>query len=138
LESASIGGKKLDTGAKKGKHIGAAIDTGSSLFAVPTIVADAINKRIGATKTWSGQYTVDCSIVESLPPLTLQLGGRNYTLNGEDYVLSAQGQCISGFMGMDIPEPAGPIWIVGDVFLRKFYTIYDLENNRVGFAKALP
>jgi saccharopepsin len=134
LEAAFLGGHKLNLGKK---HMGAAIDTGSSLFAVPTATADEINQRLGATKSpLGGQYTLDCSKLGSLPDLELQFGGKKMSLASTDYILEAQGQCVSGFMGMDIPEPAGPIWIVGDVFLRRYYTIYDLGNNRVGFAEA--
>ncbi|KAI3648050.1 hypothetical protein MP228_008271 [Amoeboaphelidium protococcarum] len=133
LEKFTIGDIEIDLGKD---HMGAAIDTGSSLIVVPTETANQINEFIGATRTWTGQYTVDCNIVPNLPPISFRFGGHEHVLTGSDYVLEAQGQCISGFMGMDLPAPAGPIWIVGDVFLRKFYTIYDLDNNRVGFAPA--
>ncbi|CAO3595367.1 unnamed protein product [Absidia cylindrospora] len=116
--------------------IGAAIDTGSSLLVAPTTVAELINKQLGAEKNWAGQYTIDCDKVPDLPEFCFVFAGKDFCLDGEDYVLNVQNQCISGFMGMDIPAPAGPLWIVGDVFLRKYYSVYDLGNDRVGLAKA--
>ncbi|KAJ2797803.1 aspartic proteinase precursor [Coemansia guatemalensis] len=131
LEKAQFGDEEIEL-----ENVGAAIDTGSSLLVLPTMMADLLNKEIGAKKNFAGQYTVDCDKIPSLPPFTLQFDGKKYALDAEDYILNVQGQCISGFMGMDIPAPLGPIWIIGDVFLRKFYTVYDLGNDRVGFAKA--
>ncbi|KAJ3213105.1 Vacuolar protease A [Clydaea vesicula] len=131
LQKVTYGGKDLGFTTKK-----AAIDTGSSLIAVSVAEAEVINQKIGGKKNWSGQYVVDCAVRESLPDLNLKFGDKEYTLTGLDYVVELGGQCVSGFMGMDIPAPAGPIWIVGDVFLRKYYTVYDLGKHRVGFATA--
>ncbi|KAK4699366.1 saccharopepsin, partial [Phenoliferia sp. Uapishka_3] len=132
LEKVKFGKETLEL-----DNTGAAIDTGTSLIALPTDVAEIINKEIGAKKSWNGQYTVECETVSSLPSLTLYFGGLPYEISAEDYILNVQGTCISSFTGMDIPAPLGPIWIIGDVFLRKFYTIYDLgHGGRVGFAKS--
>ncbi|WFD28878.1 saccharopepsin [Malassezia nana] len=115
---------------------GAAIDTGTSLIAMPSEISEILNKEIGAKRSFSGQYTVDCEKVPTLPTLIFYLDNKPYALEGKDYILNVQGTCISSFMGMDLPPPIGPMWIIGDVFLRKFYTVYDLDKNAVGFAKA--
>jgi len=119
------------------ENSGAAIDTGTSLIALPTDIAEMLNTQIGAKKSWNGQYTIDCSKVPDLPDLTLYLGGKPYPLKATDYILNVQGSCLSAFTPLDINLPDGSsIWVIGDVFLRRYYTVYDLGRNAVGFAEA--
>jgi saccharopepsin len=118
------------------ENTGAAIDTGTSLIALPSDMAEMLNTQIGAKKSWNGQYTVDCNKVPALPDLTFHFDGKPYPLSGSDYILNVQGTCISAFTGLDINLPGGSLWIIGDVFLRKYFTVYDLGRNAVGFAKS--
>lgn len=131
LEKVSFGGDELEL-----EQTGAAIDTGTSLIVVPTDIAEMLNAQIGATKSWNGQYQIDCAKVPGLPSLSFTFGGKAYPLQGSDYILELQGTCISAFTGMDINLPGGSLWIIGDVFLRKYYTVYDLGRDAVGFALA--
>lgn len=131
LESFKFGDEEMEL-----EGTGAAIDTGTSLIALPSDIADIINKEIGAKKGWNGQATLDCALVPNLPEIKFTFAGKEFGLKGEDYTLNVQGQCISAFTGLDIPPPAGPIWIIGDSFLRRWYTVYDLERNAVGFAES--
>ncbi|KAF8143568.1 aspartic peptidase A1 [Mycena galopus ATCC 62051] len=131
LETVTFGDEVLEV-----ENTGAAIDTGTSLIVLPTDIVQIFNAKIGATKSWTGQYTVPCAKVPSLPDLSFTFGGKKYPLKGEDYIVNVQETCVSSFVGMDIDLPGGNLWIVGNIFLRKYYTVYDLGRNAVGFAKA--
>jgi saccharopepsin len=72
-----------------------------------------MNAQIGATKSWNGQYTVDCAKVPDLPELSFYFGGQAYPLKGTDYILEVQGTCMSAFTGLDINLPGGSLWIIG-------------------------
>ncbi|KAL2865762.1 aspartic peptidase domain-containing protein [Aspergillus lucknowensis] len=131
LDAIALGDEVADL-----EDTGVILDTGTSLIALPSNLAEMINAEIGAKKGFTGQYSVDCATRDSLPDITFTLTGHNFTIGPYDYTLEVQGSCISAFMGMDFPEPVGPLAILGDAFLRRWYSVYDLGNSAVGLAKA--
>lgn len=119
-------------------------DTGTSLCAVPLEYADEINSRIGAQKNMFGQYVVDCNSMKSMPNIEIVINGfvngrgrpipRRFSLSPDQYILRfEENSCVSGFMGFNISRP---IWILGDIFLGPYYSIFDIERKRIGFAES--
>merc|ERR1712196_751448 len=62
--------------------------------------------------------------------------GKEYTFAAKDYVIQSGSVCLFAMLGIDVPAPHGPLWILGDVFMRKYYTVFDWGNKRLGFATA--
>ena len=108
------------------------VDTGTSIIAGPTSYIKTLTDKIGEVKE-------DCSNLNSLPDVEFVFGGKTYTLESKFYVLqisdgNGNTQCQLGMQGLN---QAG-LWILGDPFLRKYYTVFDRDQNRVGFALATP
>jgi hypothetical protein len=116
----------------------AIIDSGTSLLAVPTADMAKIAAAVGAKKVlpippFNKEYTVDCD--SAGPDLDIFIGGNTYTLKKEDYIIKDQTICLFGMTGLDVPAPAGPLYILGDVFMRAHYVKFDVGNKRLGFAQ---
>jgi len=131
LRAFTVNGQSITTATK------VVLDTGTSIMAGPTAEVKALAALVGAKPYFlnPAEYTIDCSLVPSLPDITLNIGGNPFVLKGADYVVNVQGViCLFGFTGIDMPAPTGPLWIAGDVFIRKYYTVFDFAQNRLGFA----
>jgi cathepsin D len=117
-------------------------DTGTSLIAGPTAQIKQINDKIGALTIVNGEAVVSCALMPLMPNITFTIASTKFSLSPQEYVLKVTSgnstQCISGFLGLDIPSPPGPLWILGDVFIGAYYTIFDFGNKQVGFAPSVP
>ncbi|XP_023681644.1 pepsin A-like [Paramormyrops kingsleyae] len=118
----------------------AIVDTGTSLIGGPTIDIMFLHQLIGATPTSIGEFLVDCARLSSLPLITFTLNGVDYPMPPESYIrkeiLSSMEVCFSGFQAVDVSTSQGSLWILGDVFISEFYSIFDRGQDRVGFARA--
>ena len=142
--------------AKHGCRV--AVDTGTSLFTGPSraiallsrrlrqIIRDGLDARQGGEDgpraPHNRQYRCD---LQTLPTLTFVIGGHAFDLAPADYVLHTEAgalasgdadreECALAFMALDVPAPRGPLWVLGDVFMRRYATVFDRDTDRVGFA----
>merc|ERR1719324_726606 len=109
-------------------HCQVAVDTGTSLMAGPTEVINALIDKLNVAS--------DCANYKKLPHLGFIVKGHILNLKPDDYVDKGDDGCSVALMTLDIPPPKGPLFIFGDPFLRKYYTVYDREALKVGFALA--
>jgi len=106
-----------------------AVDTGTSMLAGPT---DLVVKLYGMINVQE-----DCSNFKALPMLGFRLGNKVLNLMPDDYVdRKGSSSCSLALTPLDVPPPNGPVFIFGDPFIRRFVTIFDRAESRVGFAVA--
>jgi hypothetical protein len=89
-----------------------------------------------------------CEELATYPTLTYRLkdvDGHPFdvVLEPADYVISDGTTCEVGYQQLDVPEQYGPGLVLGELFMRKFFTVFDRGDGtdtdaRVGFARAKP
>ena len=74
--------------------------------------------------------------MDKLPTLTFTVQGFDIELEGRDYTIPDGPICLLAVMGLQVPGIEGGLSILGDVVLRKYYSVFDYANERVGLAIA--
>ncbi|KAJ3008618.1 hypothetical protein HKX48_008432 [Thoreauomyces humboldtii] len=130
-----------------GRNIRALVDTGTSLILVDYAVAAKMNALFGAVPTGiHGLWSVNCNtIAASTVKITITLQGYPFVLTGADLPVRVWSTdattCYAPFQSRSTQDVQDD-WILGDIFLRKWYQIYDYNwkggwKPRVGFALAV-
>ncbi|GAA6076302.1 pepsin A-like [Tachysurus ichikawai] len=110
----------------------AIVDTGTSLISGPTSDINNMNSWVGATVS-NGDAMVNCNNIGSMPVLTFNINGNAFTLPASAYTRQSYYYgCRTGFS-----PSSSSLWILGDVFIRQYYTIFNRSNNSIGLAKAV-
>ncbi|XP_074046429.1 pepsin B [Macrotis lagotis] len=113
----------------------AIVDTGTFLLAVPQQYMNAFLQATGAQQAQNGDFVINCNYIQNMPTITFVINGSQFPLPPNAYVFNNNGYCRLGIEATYLPSPSGqPLWILGDVFLKEYYSVYDMANNRVGFA----
>ncbi|KAK0732594.1 aspartic peptidase domain-containing protein [Apiosordaria backusii] len=134
LDGFSFDGKKADISTRK-----AVIDTGTTyIFASPLDVAALFKLVPGSSseeKSGYFEYTVPC---ETKTAFKITFAGVSYEIPAKDWIAQVEDKkCLSRIYGYpDLAEFRPGVWVMGDVFLKNVYSVFDGDNNnmRIGFA----
>ncbi|KAL3625676.1 hypothetical protein CASFOL_030530 [Castilleja foliolosa] len=91
---------------------------------VKETVIEYVNQLFESIPSPGGESLVDCNTISNMPNVTFTISGKEYNLTPEQ------------FMALDVPAPRGPLWILGDVFMSAYHTVFDNGNLRLVFAEA--
>ncbi|KAL0941227.1 aspartic-type endopeptidase [Colletotrichum truncatum] len=119
-----------------GKKSGAAgklayIDTGTSYVFGPQSDVAAFHSNIPGSSSDDGTtYKVPC---DSNKAVAYTFSGVSYTISAKDWRSkpNAEGVCTSNIYGHEVVPGA---WLLGDVFLKNVYAVFDKDQKRIGFA----
>ncbi|KAG1768957.1 aspartic peptidase domain-containing protein [Suillus occidentalis] len=116
------------------KKFSAIVDSGTSLILGNSSQVKQLYAATNATEVDKGVYALPCN---AMPHVSITVGGKTIPLSAESFNLgpvdSSRNTCIGAIQASDSLGSSFQ-WILGDVFMRNVYTVFDVGHTRVGFA----
>ncbi|KAI9349241.1 aspartic peptidase domain-containing protein [Obelidium mucronatum] len=145
VKSASVKGVAGATFAVPSNVTYAIIDSGSSINLIDPVtlgkIVEVLSKGVGPgdivfRPDW-GVYEVACRIAATLPDISISIG-KNITLSfsAADYITFDGSNFESSTLCELAIRPGAGNWILGTPVLFKYYTVFDVKNKQVGFARS--
>jgi len=127
VDDITINGEPMNLCAKGGCEAG--VDTGSSLVLLPGNILGSIMSKLDLGD--------DCSKVDKTrpPKIGFMVKGKALELHMEDFLENTEDGC-ELLLASANGNGKGPNLILGYPFLRRFYTVFDHGESRIGFALA--
>ncbi|KAJ5653352.1 Aspartic-type endopeptidase ctsD [Penicillium lividum] len=107
----------------------ATIDTGTTYILIPPSDAATLFAVVPGSHKSGENYIIPCN---STATIEFEFSGIKYTILPEDYVGSSSTDgCVSTIVGHQYSGTDD--WLVGDVFLKNVYAVFDFNNGQIGF-----
>ena len=104
---------------------------------LPPADAETLHGQIPGSQANGEMFSIPCAFRK---PIQLVFSGVTYSIPSIDYVGSPRengsSACSSNIIGR---RPFGTDqWLVGDVFLKNVYSVFDYDEERIGIKEAAP
>lgn len=114
----------------------AILDTGTSLILAPLEELQFIRKFIGtAGMCWGLEngWWCDCAQFpqDEYPDIIIEISGYYFSIPSSLYFYKYSEFCLLLISSVEQKN----FWVLGDVFMRSYYTIFDMKNNLIGLSE---
>jgi len=116
----------LDSGA--GKHVWAPKEAHKK-------IVEVTGARLYEDTEVNGEvHVVDCNKVDNLPVFYITISGTKLPITPQQYIFK---QMYKGEEICELGIGSYSVWVMGEMFQKKYYTLYDYGNQRIGFAQSV-